>query len=372
MKKKILGGTALLAIAAVAVFNVNLAFIAIICGSCQNSVGNVLENTIPIDVKMSHAIDINQGKIIKLETTDRSLLYEIIHIEFFKEKMIILTREQVCVFDKNGKFLLNISAKGEAPHEYLNLGNFFVKNDNIYLLDHITKKIVCFDEHGNFISSTKINTDTHFPISEIYPLENGYFIGKNMYQGSRHVVPALSLLDEHYKFIKTIEGKNILFGITMNDVFFQYGDQILYWEMLNDTIFSIVSDSIVVPKYFIDFGNQALPKYDVNDEGIYDLINFTNAPENIDKFAGFIGHIYEDDHFLKFRFQFRKKTHCVYYNKFKKTSNIYRFEDEKQVFSTTPFVCFNNGQLYLAVISETNLEENPYLVIFDESYFIDN
>ncbi|MDR1372730.1 MAG: 6-bladed beta-propeller [Dysgonamonadaceae bacterium] len=333
--------------------------------SCTKPASPVVE-IISVDTDNTQLVDISKGQKIELETTDSSLLYDISRIEFLKEKIIVLSREKVSVFDENGKFLFNISSKGEGPQEYINLANVFIKNEQIHLIDQMSKKILCYDENGNFVSSTKINENNQYPISDLFPLENGKYIGKNMFQGDQNLVPVGCILDEEYNFVGTIEGRKILSGITKHDNFYQYKDRILYWEILNDTIFSIEDYQSVIPKYFVDFGNHSIPK---NNGDIYDLINYSSQPENINKIAGFIGNIIENDTYLMFRFMFKKQVHYVFYDKQRKNARIFRFEDSNREYYTTPCVCYHNGYIYLTIMSETDLEKNPYLIVFEENIF---
>jgi hypothetical protein len=323
---------------------------------------------ISVNVDSAKSVAISNGKIIELETTDSSLLYDITRIEFLKEKMVILSREKVSVFAKSGKFLFNIGAKGEGPQEYVSLANMFVKNDLIYLIDQMAKKVLCYDENGIFVSSTKINGSNPYPVSDLFPLDDGSYIGKNMFQGDHNLVPVGCILDEQYTFVKAIEGRKIFSGITKNDNFFQYKDRILYWEILNDTIFYIVDYRLIIPKYFVDFGSHSMPE-SKRDKNVYDLIDYSNQPENINKIAGFIGHIAEDDNYLMFRFVFKKQTYYVLYNKQCKIARVFRFEDDNHEYYTTPYVCYNNSHFYLSVMSETDFEKNPYLIVFEENIF---
>jgi hypothetical protein len=189
--------------------------------SCTKPTGPIVE-IISVDTDNTQPVDINKGRKIELETTDSSLLYDISRIEFLKEKIVILSREKVSVFDENGTFLFNVSAKGEGPQEYVNLANMFIKNDLIHLIDQMSKKILRYDENGNFVSSTKMNENNQYPVSDLFPLENGKYVGKNMFQGDQNLVPAGCILDEQYNFVGTLEGRKILSGITKHDNFYQY------------------------------------------------------------------------------------------------------------------------------------------------------
>jgi hypothetical protein len=139
--------------------------------------------------------------------------------------------------------------------------------------------------------------------------------------------------------------------------------------MLNDTIFSVEDYQSVIPKYYVDFGNHSIPKNERYGKDVYDLIDYSNQPGNISKIAGFIGYIVENDNHLMFRFMFKKQTHYVFYDKQRKIARIFRFEDSDREYYTTPCVCYHNGYLYLSVMSETDLEKNPYLIVFEENIF---
>jgi hypothetical protein len=348
---------------------ISITLLPLLIFSCTKKSMTPIE-IISINVDNAQVLDNSNGRIIELETTDSSLLYDITRIEFLKEKMIILSREKVSVFNKNGKFVFNISAKGEGPQEYINLANMFVKKDLIYLIDQMSRRILCYNENGNFVSSTKINETNPYPISDLFPLENGKYIGKNMFQGDHNLVPIGCILDEQYNFIKTIEGKNILSGITKHDNFYQHSDRILYWEILNDTIFAIIEDGqFIVPQYFIDFGNHSIPQNERYGKDIYSLIDYSNQQRNINKIAGFIGCIAENDNYLMFRFMFKKQAHYVFYDKQRQIASVFRFEDRYHKYYTTPYVCYHDGCIYLSIMSETDFEKNPCIVVFDENIF---
>jgi hypothetical protein len=336
--------------------------------SCTKSSTPVVE-VISVNIDNAQPVAISGGRMIELETTDSSLLYEITRIELLKEKIVVLSREKVSVFAKSGKFLFNISAKGEGPQEYVSLANVFVKNDLVYLIDQMSKKVLCYDENGNFVSSTKINENNPYPISDLFPLDNGNYIGKNMFRGDYDLVPVGCILDEQYKFVNAIEGRKILSGIYKCDNFFQYKDRILYWEILNDTIFSVDDYQSINPKYFVDFEDHSIPENERYGKDVYDLIEYSNQPENINKIAGFIGYIAENDKYVMFRFMFKKQTYYTFYDKQRKVAHVFRFEDSNHEYYTTPYVSCHNGYFYLSVMSETDFEKNPYLIVFEEDIF---
>jgi hypothetical protein len=331
------------------------------CGGQSNSDIEIIS----VDINSEKVIDISEGKLIELETTDQSLLYDIGQIEFINDKMFILSRESVHAFSKEGKFLFNVGAKGNGPGEYTSLANMFVQNEHVYLFDSMSRKVLCFNENGEFVSSTSIDLEERYPVSRIYRLNSGQFIGRNMFRGDHEIVPLASLLDENYQFVYTIEGKHILSGLTSHDNFFEYQDEILYWETLNDTIFSIVNQT-VKPKYFVDFGAQAIPEY-VRGKDVYEIIEFVNKPENVYKTAILVGFVNEDEASVRFRFCYGQQVYYTYYDKANHDVNVYRLEDKNKRFRTSIYVCSHSDGLYVSALWEGDSEKNPCLFVLDES-----
>jgi len=238
--------------------------------SCRNSTKIPIE-VIPINLNTAKSIDLNIGKMIKLETTNSSLLYEIISISFINKKLFIHTRDKVAVFDNNGKFLFNLSRKGKGPGEYIKVSTVFVQNGHICLFDNMMKKIFIFNDNGEFISSVNINLE-QYPLAYIYPLSDGRFIAKNMFRGEQEKTPVGSILSDKYNLINTVKGRNVITGFTTHNNFYQYdNNEILYFEPLCDTIFSIRDNKMMKPKYFVDFGKYAIPATARKGKDVYDF-----------------------------------------------------------------------------------------------------
>jgi hypothetical protein len=334
--------------------------------ACTKSYNSQIE-IISVDVDKAQSLDMNEGRFIELETTDSSLLYEISNIGFLNGKIIILSRETVCVFDRNGKFLFNAGRKGPGPGEYINLANIFVKGNSVYLLDQMSKKLLCFDGSGNFVSSIKLNiTNTGYPVTDLFPLENGNYVAKNMFHGDQEKVPIASIWDKDFNFVRNIAGRLVTTGLTSHDNFSQYKDQILYWETLNDTVFVINNYNSMTAKYYIDFGKSAIPAYERAGKDVYDVIDYLNKqPENA-KIAGQIRNVFENEEQLLFRFGFQSRTLYALYDKENKNTQVFHFEDKNNQYNVNGLCWYYQDSLYLTVIPETDSFQNPFLVVFDK------
>jgi hypothetical protein len=329
--------------------------------------------SISIDFKNIKSIDIDPDnvKVIPLETTEQSLLYSINKIQFWKNKIIVFTHYKLCVFDDNGKFLFNVSRKGEGPEEYSALSNFFIQDEHINLFDSDTRRLLSFDENGKFISSTAMNPDEnrHFP-AVLYPTDNdSYYIAKNRFEGDQAQTPTLSVWTKEYKLVREINGRYLTTGLSVPDLFSCYKDNILYWELLNDTIFSIHDYKQIIPKYYVDFQEKSIPAYEKTGKDLYELIQYTNRPEVIDRFAARIGYVREDEQYIRLIFWFQKRLHYVKYDKNNQLASTYCFTGNKLNADLNYFMDIRNDNLIFSASIKDNYDENPILLVINEKEF---
>lgn len=104
---------------------------------------------------------IKSVRYIKLETKPESLLGYISDIKFVDDIIIVSDfhkEKQVYLYDKNGKFITEISRKGHASNEYYNLTDLTVdtKLKIIYILDGDQGILLLFDFKGDFIKNHKL------------------------------------------------------------------------------------------------------------------------------------------------------------------------------------------------------------------------
>jgi hypothetical protein len=86
---------------------------------------------------------------------------------------------QVCVFNKKGKFIKRIGAKGQGPGEYIRpLAMEVDYLGNIYVADHTSRRINKYDKNGEFVSSFLLSS-THWAPDELIVVDSE----KNIYVG---------------------------------------------------------------------------------------------------------------------------------------------------------------------------------------------
>jgi hypothetical protein len=331
------------------------------CGGRKNYVDSKYE-TISINVNDLMAIDIRNNieyniKEIQLELTDNSLLSLIEQVEIYDDKIFIYDKGRLIVFDMDGVFSHEIGKKGGGPGEYTNINSFFIKENNVFAYDENLQKLFIYNIDGSFITSKK----TIENISAMYPVNSKKFIGRKIYQGDRVTTPTLVILDENLELIDNISNRFLTSGIQIFDHCYSFNGNILYWEFLNDTIFSVEGTDII-PRYYVDFDEFKIPKREGKE--ISEIIEYINS--NDSKFASGIRHIQEDISDIRFIFGFKENINYVKYNKQTKEISLCYFYDSKETLEVQYFMKYSNGKIILSIHDPKDVEGNPKLLFIDE------
>ena len=96
---------------------------------------------------------------VELETTDNSLVGEILKIKTTDEDIFIKCYQNGSIlrFDrKTGKYKNSIGRKGRGPDEYITLTDFDTYNGNTYIYSNISKKIYVHSNNGKFIKTIDV------------------------------------------------------------------------------------------------------------------------------------------------------------------------------------------------------------------------
>ncbi|GEM_PF-4815666 len=249
--------------------------------------------------------------IIPLELTEASLLStDIDKIKIHKKNILVLERrQQRCIyrFDLKGNFLNKIGEKGQGPHEFIELSDFSIdeENDIVFLLDNARKSILCYQMNGEFIKSIRIDMscmrmeyqDGLFYIFEDQPYrENSYSLE-----------------------IKNMEGKTITKFFPskryMNNystpTFNKQDDYILFYRSKNDTVYKFHKDTLSYA-YFIDFDSYRLTPEEIED--IYQgRVPTINILQNKERVSG-INFVYQLNDLLFFQTTYKLLTYFYIYN----------------------------------------------------------
>jgi hypothetical protein len=317
-----------------------------------------------IDFDSIETLDLSEEQEVIVEISENSIIKRIDELRIIGNKYFIRSGGNLFLFDSDGTFNVKIGNKGEGPHEFLHFNSFFVKNNNIHIYDSMGKRVLVYDFGGEFIKSISLSDQfTDIIPNYIYPIQDNRFISKNTFGGEHREIPSYSILRSNYIIESNINGRFLKNGISTLNNFFCNDDFLLFWEPLNDTIFSIEDDTTYRQKYFVNFNKKSLPK-SIKDRDLYDAIAFTNKTENIAKYASLIRNVSENESYLRFTFIYNKENYYVKYNKLTKTTTTYKLTYKDRTIE--PVIYFSNDSIFIPVNIDDNPDLNPSIIIFNE------
>ncbi len=140
-----------------------LAAVLVLCGCRSKNTPLAIEpdKTIVFTEKTAGVIPdiIDSVEYLALETCEGSIYSGITKMMVKNNKIYIgdSFRQKIVVFDLSGRFLYNIDKKGRGPGEYLELKNFTVDNNSVYVIDNRTNTVTAYsDANGEYMWSKKI------------------------------------------------------------------------------------------------------------------------------------------------------------------------------------------------------------------------
>lgn len=207
---------------------------------------------------------------IQLETTQESLVADIMDLVMTQEYIFILTSTpKVLQFAQDGEFIREISMQGSGPGEYNYAYSLFVNEQNQSLyLNQMYGKILEFDFDGVFKGAHK---ETASMSKFIFDSENNLLESILPLMGSEttklQVVKldgdTLARFDNHVKF-KYVQGASGL-SYSHYKPLFHYQNKIIYHQISTDTVFTYDPQS-----------SKLEPRYCFNNPGGPDQNDYTN------------------------------------------------------------------------------------------------
>lgn len=340
------------------------------CTKTKSTVDSITE--ISVDIENCLDFPLDRGEIIPLETSDSSLLYDITSIDQIEDKYFLRSRNNILVFNTNGEYLYNISGIGQSGEEYISLSSFFIKDDELYIYDGNQLKVLVFSPSGHLLRTEKLikESEERSMPALIYPWGKDKYIAKNIFNGTPgYKTPALSLLDEKFDLIEEVKERFLQTGFYLFDfATYNKGSELIsYWEPLNDTIYTIGKDNTVQPKYTVNFGEYSIPAKERIGKDIYDLIDYTNKPEN-KKIASLVRYVHEEEKNVYFVFTQNSFSMLSIYNKETKQTITYALlTDETSIkYKIASFLKVDGDKVIMVLEDRENIENNQSLFIIDK------
>jgi hypothetical protein len=213
--------------------------------------------TVSLDaVNKSQAVNIadlvDSVRFIKLETTDESLIGEILHVIFHEGLYYVNDRisSSILVFDWTGKYKFKISNKGRGPGEYIEISRLLLdeKNRQILIYDVHSRKMIYYTFDGEFIKEVHGFSDGAV-VRDLILLSDGSFLCYNPAYEERIKYWGVWKVDLSGKFDKFILKQTIPYPPQFrydNPYFYKLQDnKVGLWRPDNNDILYFLNDTVI-------------------------------------------------------------------------------------------------------------------------------
>lgn len=205
-------------------------------------------------------------EIIKLETSPVSLISNINRIEMNDSIIFVLEFGKLYTFTREGKFVSQISRKGEGPEEYIVLSSFYIDNkkQQVTIIDNYKNVLINYDFYGKYLSTVSVPAVSFQSCHYTVLTEDSQLLCHNMMD--MNDTEAYSLFDIDKQKVKKYFAYQ---PITVGDYMYPFswhpmaraGKDIDIIMPLCDTIYTYsTASSSFEPKYIIETPQKMIPK----------------------------------------------------------------------------------------------------------------
>jgi hypothetical protein len=258
----------------------------------------------------------------------------------------MLGQNQVLVFDNTGHFLYKIGSKGLGPGEYVEIRNFTIYNDYVYLIDNRINKILIYNiSNGTYVGNKEIPFIAH----DMAIAENGDFIftqqrieGENPDKKYAYHIWITDInLNIKSKFFPF---QNEDCGVWSQYCYLKTTDKhVVFHTMVADSVVLLnrynPSDYIV---YNMDFASKKVPRRLENDWELLQNYRFlTSTPEITSKYI--TGMYWQDSKIASTPYIYDMEKHEAYVNNYEAEDMSTYFYDPLFHDGNTIFSLYNSN-----------------------------
>lgn len=275
----------------------------------------IIDSKNEVDISRSLTTDyFKSRRLVKLETTDESLITRINRLIVYDNKYYIFDQQNksVFIFDESGKYISKINNIGKGPGEYIQLTDFTIdtKNKQIILLCDIPSCLIYYDLDGKYLNQKKNEKLIHY----ISAGQNSIFFVNFLitYNENYIVIQNGSKYSEFLPVEDYIKNKDF-YSIHPNII---RSDYTYFFKVYDNLVYELTDDN-VVPKYKILFGNKAVDRSIINDNQLEKIMDISSKEDlicRIDEFR-------ECENYLTFGMYPYSK--IVIYNKNEKVCRLF-------------------------------------------------
>ncbi|MFA5849078.1 MAG: 6-bladed beta-propeller [Bacteroidales bacterium] len=287
--------------------NIFLFSLLILVVSCNNTVVNkveVIKAEAAGDQNLFFSEFVKEIELVPLDNKMEAFLSDSPELEVHDNEYFIFNRRfslngaspsenTLLKFDASGKLIQYIGSNGRGPREYINVQNFCIYKDTIYIFSSPDFVINKFKPTGEFIEKKTIPCKTFM---QALKFGDKYLLYLNLRNGIRD--ERMVVVNEQGKETAAylpIKAKICPF-FENNCLTMKHNDEVAIREFYNDTVYTYNTEHGVVPSLVLDFAEKSVPKKEyVESEGSdKDMVIYFKQP------SASIYKYFEGDKFLFF------------------------------------------------------------------------
>lgn len=300
-----------------------IATLLVISCNSENKSIDFLQVDVKLEDNTIHLSDIfSSVEIVPLQTTDLSLITDGAQLKFSDQFIFIESNKSIKLFDYEGNFVKNIDRKGNGVGEYLGISDFYVDDNSkkIEVLDKRQKKILQYNHNGDYLSEIPLN---FWAVKFTRDTNKDLFVysGNERDNNNAYKFNIFDNEGKSYRFYGIDEKKSKFLNILNLEHFYKSGDEMLFFEPFNDTIYNFKENKLK-PKYVISYNGKNVPP------SFYEDNNFSNVFEFFQEFKkyGYINSTYNAfETQTKLYFQCFKQSEKYLISYDKKTSKSFSY-----------------------------------------------
>ncbi len=345
----------------------NLLSVCAIAGLLAGCTGNNKEAFTTYDVAalLPHPEEIPLSTIahdireVKLETNDSILISMIWKLFDTGERLVVIQDDRCFVFDKTGKYLNDISRKGEGPYEFIAIWDAFMEGNTICLVDRQANKLRFFELDGTPVKEIK----TPKPIGSAIPAGNDLYAGyiENM-SGKRQnrliYFDGNGIQQDSVICAEEYVNKGMFTLFLYEGMFFDSGSDNYLKELFNDTIYTLLPDYSLRPRMVLEMG-----PYSATMEKRHSL---TDPAKDFFADMAKLRIVGENETYLFFTAVIDKKTYSFYLDKKKNQLHQAHFTGVSGIEPNNYFIpqCLSeDNKRILSYIDDEEGEANPTIIL---------
>lgn len=228
--------------------------------------------------------------LVKLETTEKSLINEITQIQILDSIIYIFDQKlsKISSFSYSGKYLGDIGVKGQGPEEYIAISSFYVDriNKSINLIDPMNMAIIQYSMSGAFLNRLKhsnVNASFIKKVEVINENELFCYLGSNWEDNSIYSIVNRVSFEKIKDICYYPQKTNEYISYSISNQPFSFNEGLITYGMLFSDVISTYETEENKPFLRIDDGKKIISSKYLEQQLESENYNYIQLMRNIAK-----------------------------------------------------------------------------------------